>query len=141
MTLVYMLDSDICIDLVRSRNAGLADRVRRAGPVLAVSTIVQTELLVGVAKAPDSQKASQRVEGLLARLSILSFDETAAGHAADIRANLERSGTKIGAYDGLIAGHARSLGLVLITGNGREFSRVPGLRVEDWRTAAGDMNK
>lgn len=136
-----MLDSDVCIDLVRRRRPDLAERVRNSGQTLAVSTIVQTELLVGVAKASDPSRASERVGGLLARLAILTFDEGAATHAADIRAKLERSGTKIGSYDGLIAGHARSLGLVLVTGNGREFSRVPGLRAEDWRADAGDLRE
>ena len=67
-----------------------------------------------------------------ARLLVLPFDSAAAAHAAEIRADLERRGTMIGGYDLLIAGHARSRGLVVVTGNLREFKRVDGLRCEDW---------
>lgn len=63
---------------------------------------------------------------------MLPFDSAAAAHYADIRADLERRGQVIGAYDMMIAGHARSRGLVVVTGNLREFTRVAGLRSEDW---------
>jgi len=63
---------------------------------------------------------------------VLPFDAAAADHAAEIRASLERMGRRIGGYDLLIAGHARSRGLVVVTGNLAEFSRVDGLRCEDW---------
>ena len=68
-----------------------------------------------------------------ARLEVLHFDENAAFHAADISAQLSKAGQKIGAYDSLIAGHARSLGLIIVTHNLREFARVDGLRCEDWQ--------
>jgi tRNA(fMet)-specific endonuclease VapC len=67
-----------------------------------------------------------------ARLDVLPFDEGAAAHAADIRADLERRGQAVGGYDVLIAGQARSRGLIVMTGNLGEFSRVDGLRSEDW---------
>lgn len=72
------------------------------------------------------------VENFTARLAVLQFDEAAAAHAANIRAVSERKGLPIGGYDSLIAGHARSVGLVVITGNLREFTRVEGLIAEDW---------
>ena len=72
--------------------------------------------------------------GDAARLQVLPFDDKAAAHAADIRVALERQGQTIGGYDLLIAGHARSQGLVVVTGNLREFQRVEGLRAEDWLT-------
>lgn len=127
-----MLDADACIHLVRRRNANLFEAFRRAADSVAVSTIVQTELMVGVHKAHLSDQAAERVGSLLARVAILPFDEAAADHSARIRAGLEKQGVKIGAYDGLIAGHARSQGLTLITSNTREFSRVPGLLHTDW---------
>lgn len=65
-------------------------------------------------------------------MAVLAFDEDAATHAAEIRMSLQRQGRQIGAYDLLIAGHARSRGLVVVTGNLAEFSRVEGLRSEDW---------
>jgi tRNA(fMet)-specific endonuclease VapC len=127
-----MLDADVCIHLVRRRATRSLDRFRSAGSAVAVSTVVETELRVGVAKSPEPAKAAERVERLLARTQVLPFDQRAAAHAADIRAELEIAGTKIGAYEGLIAGHARSLGLTLVTSNTREFSRVPGLLRQDW---------
>ena len=77
------------------------------------------------------------VERFAARLSVLPFDSEAAAHAAEIRNNLERRGLVIGAYDLMIAGHARSRGLVVVTGNLKEFGRVEGLRAEDWMAGAG----
>lgn len=76
--------------------------------------------------------ARPEVERFAARLDVLPFDAAAADHAADIRADLERKGQRIGGYDLLIAGHARSRGLVVVTGNLGEFGRVDGLRCEDW---------
>lgn len=72
------------------------------------------------------------VETFAARLEVLDFDDDAAAHAGEIRADLERQGSPIGSYDLLIAGHARSRGLVVVTGNLAEFRRVEGLRCEDW---------
>jgi tRNA(fMet)-specific endonuclease VapC len=69
-------------------------------------------------------------------LEVLPFDDNAAAHAAEIRGSLERRGQPIGSYDTLIAGHARSRGIIVVTGNISEFSRVEGLRVEDW---SGDV--
>jgi len=74
----------------------------------------------------------REVERFAARLEVLPFDGDAAFHFADIRADLERRGQVIGPYDLVIAGHARSRGLVVATGNLREFTRVEGLRAEDW---------
>ncbi|AKA22718.1 pirin [Pseudomonas chlororaphis] len=68
----------------------------------------------------------------MARLEVLAYDHEAAIHSGQLRAELARAGTPIGPYDQLIAGHARSRGLVLVTNNVREFERVPGLRIEDW---------
>lgn len=72
---------------------------------------------------------------MAARLEVLPFDSAAASHSGQVRSELKKKGTPIGPYDVLIAGHARSLGLVLVTNNTREFNRVDGLRIEDW--AAG----
>jgi tRNA(fMet)-specific endonuclease VapC len=74
----------------------------------------------------------REVERFAARLSVLPFDDDAAAHTAEIRARLEERGTVIGPYDLMIAGHARSRGLVVVTGNLGEFWRVEGLRAEDW---------
>nr|WP_286195119.1 PIN domain-containing protein [Agrobacterium sp. Ap1] len=72
------------------------------------------------------------VEGLAARLKVMSYDELAATHTGQLRAELARNGTPFGPYDQFIAGNARSRGLIVVTNNRREFDRVAGLRVEDW---------
>ena len=100
---------------------------------LSISTIVQMELLQGAALSARSDYNRQEVERFCARLEVLPFDENAAAHAADIRAKLQNAGNKIGAYDALIAGHARSQGLIVVTHNLREFTRIDGLRCEDWQ--------
>ena len=75
------------------------------------------------------------VEGFVARLDVLDHDRGVAAHTAQIRAELAKVGTPIGPYDQMIAGHARSRGLIVVTHNTRGFQRVNGLRVEDWADA------
>jgi tRNA(fMet)-specific endonuclease VapC len=89
-------------------------------------------LFHGAAKSARPEQNRLEVERFAARLEVLPFDLEAAGHAAEIRAKLERQGQSIGGYDVLIAGHARSRGLIVVTGNLGEFNRVEGLRCEDW---------
>ncbi|MDS1140532.1 PIN domain-containing protein [Pusillimonas sp. SM2304] len=72
------------------------------------------------------------IEGFAARLEVLKYDPEAAAHTGQIRAELVREGKQIGPYDQMIAGHARSQGLIVVTNNRRAFERVPGLRIEDW---------
>jgi tRNA(fMet)-specific endonuclease VapC len=110
----------------------LRERFNREADGLAISTIVLTELLHGAAESARPQKNRREVENFAERLEVLPFDAAAADHAADIRAALERQGRPIGGYDVLIAGHARSRGLIVVTGNRSEFDRVDGLRCEDW---------
>ena len=127
-----MLDTNLCIRVLRDRPSEIRNRFNREAAALAISTVVLFELLYGAEKSADPQRHRAEVQALAARLEVLSFDEDAAAHAADIRAALGRRGEPIGAYDLLIAGHARSRGLTLVTGNLREFTRVEGLRAEDW---------
>ena len=128
----YALDTNLCIRVLRDRPAALRDRFNREADSLSISTVVLTELLHGAAKSARADHNRHEVEHCAARLEVLSFDADAAAHAADIRAELEKHGQKIGAYDVLIAGHARSRGLIVVTGNLGEFRRVEGLRCEDW---------
>ena len=130
-----MLDTNLCIRILRDRPAGLRTRFNHEANALCISTIVLTELLAGAEKSDRPVKIRTEIERFTARLGVLPFDEAAACQAAEIRVNLERRGQSIGGYDTLIAGHARSQGLVVVTGNLREFSRVEGLRCEDWLTA------
>ncbi len=109
-----------------------AIRFNENADALCISTIILTELLHGAEKSAAPAKNRLVVENFAARLVVLPFDEAAAAHAANIRAALERKGLPIGGYDLLIAGHARSAGLLVITGNLREFTLVDGLIAEDW---------
>ena len=128
----YMLDTNLCIRVLRERPRAVRERFNLNADALCISTIVLTELLHGAARSARPEHHLSEVERFGARLEVLPFDAAAADHAADVRAELERRGLKIGGYDLLIAGHARSRGLVVVTGNLGEFTRVEGLRCEDW---------
>ena len=133
-----MLDTNLCIRVLRDRPQGLRVRFNAEADALCISTVVLAELLHGAGKSAKPVENRQEVERFAARLEVLAFDADAAAHAADIRVALERRGQTIGAYDLLIAGHARSRGLVVVTANLGEFSRVDGLRCEDWLAEAGN---
>ena len=129
----YALDTSLCIEVLRNRPAPLRERFNAEADGLSISSIGLTELLRGAAKSQRPVETRREVERFAARLEVLPFDAAAAAHAADSRAILEKKGQGIGGYDLLIAGHARSRGLVVVTGNLREFRRVEGLRSENWQ--------
>lgn len=128
----YLLDTNLCIRVIRDRPAGLRPRFNEEASGLCISDVVLFELLYGAERSARPVETRQVVERFAARLSVLPYDSGAAAHTADIRASLERQGAPIGAYDLMIAGHARSRGLVVVTDDLGEFSRVAGLRSEDW---------
>lgn len=130
--LSYMLDTSLCIRVIRDRAPALRARFNAEADSLCTSTIALAELLYGAARSGDPAEGRRQVHGLLSRCELLAFDADAAGHAADIRASLAQRGLLLGSYDLFIAGHARSRGLTVVTGNIGEFSRVAGLRCEDW---------
>lgn len=127
-----MLDTNLCIRVLRDRSPGLRVRFNAEADGLCISTVVLFELLHGAEKSAKPVGNRRGVEQLAARLEVLAFDAEAAAHAAEIKAALEGQGQVIGSYDLMIAGHARSRGVVMVTGNLGEFSRVTGLRCEDW---------
>lgn len=133
--LKYMLDTNLCVRVLRNRPQPLRVRFNAEASSLSISSIVLYELLYGAAKSARPVENRKDVEAFAERLQILEFDVEAALHAGEIRADLEQAGNAIGAYDLLIAGHARSRGLIVVTNNVREFQRVDGLRVEDWEAA------
>jgi tRNA(fMet)-specific endonuclease VapC len=128
----YLLDTNLCIRVLRDRPQGLRTRFNAEADSLCTSTVVLIELLHGAGKSARPIENRREVERFAARLEELAFDADAAAHAGEIRTALERAGQVIGAYDLMIAGHARSRGLVVVTGNLSEFRRVEGLRCEDW---------
>jgi tRNA(fMet)-specific endonuclease VapC len=130
--LKYMLDTNLCVRVLRKRPAGLREKFNAEGSSLSISSVVLYELLYGAAKSARPVENRKEVESFAERLRVLEFDADAVVHAGEIRADLELRGNVIGAYDLLIAGHARSRGLIIVTNNKREFERVDGLRCEDW---------
>lgn len=134
--LKYMLDTNICIFTVKNRPAHMREVFNRHHGQMCISAVSLMELIYGAEKSASSERNLAVVEGFAARLDVLPYDEIAASHTGQLRAELAMSGTPIGPYDQMIAGHARSRGLIIVTNNRREFDRVPGLRVEDWATSA-----
>lgn len=126
-----MLDTDVCIRVLRDHPPSDRARFNAEAGVLCISAVTLAELLHGAATSDCPAEKHHEVERLTARFDVLPFDEEAAGHFGGIRAALERQGRVIGPYDLMIACHARSRGLVVVTGNSGEFSCVPGLRCED----------
>ena len=127
-----MLDTNICIYTIKNQPSQLRSTFVRRQRQLCVSTVTAMELIFGVEKSATPAKNLAITQGFLARLSVVDYDLHAAEHTGQIRAELEKQGNPIGPYDYMIAGHARSLGLILVTNNEREFKRVSGLRIENW---------
>jgi tRNA(fMet)-specific endonuclease VapC len=130
--LKYLLDTNILIYAIKNRPATVRERFTRCHGQMAMSSVSLLELIYGAEKSTAPERNLRDVEGLAARLEVLPFDASAATHAGRIRAELARAGTPIGPYDQMIAGHARSLGLTLVSNNLREFERVRGLLMENW---------
>ncbi|MBM3581364.1 MAG: tRNA(fMet)-specific endonuclease VapC [Alphaproteobacteria bacterium] len=133
----YLLDTDICIFTIKNRPPALREVFNERAAHLGISSVTLAELLYGAEKSARPAANLGVVESFAARLTVLPFDDRAALHYGQIRADLERKGTPIGPYDLMIAGHARSEALVLVTANIREFRRVSGLRVENWLAPTG----
>ena len=128
----YLLDTNFCIHVLRNRAPALRERFNAEVETMCLSDVVLYELLYGAERSADPARVRREVEHFAGRLAVLPFDSEAAAHTAEIRADLVRRGSVIGPYDLMIAGHARSRGLVVVTGNVGEFRRVQGLRCEDW---------
>jgi tRNA(fMet)-specific endonuclease VapC len=131
----YMLDTNICIYAIKQRPPEVLAALRsHEGAGLGVSSITVGELEVGVAKSGSARNA-RALQQFLEPLSVADFDRLAAAHYGRLRAWLEAAGTPIGPLDLQIAAHALSLDVTLVSNNMREFSRVPGLKLENWVAA------
>jgi tRNA(fMet)-specific endonuclease VapC len=131
-SLLYLLDTNILSDLVRNPGGVVATRISRAGEdSVCTSIVVAAELRYGALKS-TSERLSKRVDLILSALEILPLETPADREYAALRHHLSRQGTPIGPNDLLIAAHALAQDLTVVTGNVREFSRVPGLKVENW---------
>lgn len=128
----HLLDTDVCIHALKKRSRSLLEKLTTHDGRMAVSDMTLFELYYGAEKYDDPQGRIAIVEDFASRIEVLPFDSKAARHAGNIRATFESEGRIIGACDVMIAATARAQGLVLATGNVREFSRVAALRIEKW---------
>ena len=129
----YLLDTNICIYIMNKRQVEIIEKFKQfeVGEI-GVSTITVSELYYGIGKSRNLKLNEQRVEEFLSPLNVLSYDEDAAQVYGTIRIQMEKQGKPIGPLDQLIAAHALSRGLILVTNNEKEFKRVKGLKVENW---------
>ena len=128
----YLLDTNVCIHVMRMPDSTIAAKFNAQAAGLAISSITLHELIHGADKSRRPEFQRNLVNRFASRIELLDFGTSAASHSGNIHATLAKSGSIIGAYDMLIAGHARSLGLIVVTNNLKEFTRVEGLRCEDW---------
>jgi len=128
-----MLDTNICIYIIKQQPVTVLKRFLeyQVGDI-GISSITLSELRYGVAKSSHQAKNTKAIDEFITPLEIVSFGEEAAHAYGDIRATLEKAGTPIGSMDMLIAAHAVSLGIPLVTNNTREFIRIPSLNIIDW---------
>ena len=130
-----LLDTDTCIYLINRDRPQVLARLQRCHPMnIALSSLTLAELAWGVAKS-GSPRNRAALESFIASFTVMPFDASAAFVYGDLRARLQRAGTPIGPIDMLIASHALSLDMTLVTNNEREFRRVPDLRIENWTAA------
>ena len=128
----YMLDTDICIYILKHKPNVLAAFTAKQKEGLAISSVTFGELECGLQKSNNYAGGKSKFLKLLANVEILPFDDAAAECYGKVRAELERKGTPIGPLDTQIAAHAKALGLIIVTNNVREFGRVEGLELENW---------
>ncbi len=130
---MFVLDTDICSYLMKRTHPGLIERVTRFSPQeLKISAVTVFELEYGIRRSERREPLRRVVREFLENVEVLTWTVPAAVEAGAVRAELSAVGRPIGAYDMLIAGHARSLNATLVTNNLQEFSRVSGLQLDDW---------
>jgi tRNA(fMet)-specific endonuclease VapC len=129
----YFLDTNICIYLINQRPPSIVEKLMKFSPQeLGISAIVVSELHYGVVKSTQSERNRQLLDAFLRPFQIVPYDDAAAEAYGLIHADLEKKGQSIGREDLLIAAHALSADLTLVTNNEAEFKSVPNLRVENW---------
>ena len=129
----YMLDTNICIYAIKHKPEQVFQWLQEHDPSeICISSVTYAELVHGVEKSRSVEKNRVALALLLANIEIMSFDSLAAESYGKVRADLEKAGTPIGPLDMMIAGHAKSLGYIVVTNNTKEFERVKGLKLENW---------
>ena len=133
MVIRYMLDTDACIALIKDRPVSMRSRLSLLTPEeVGISSIVAAELWFGVANSQKKKKNESALKDFLEFVTLLDWPCEASPLYGQIRAQLQKKGTPIGAMDLLIASHALFINTVLVTNNTREFERVPDLKIENW---------
>jgi tRNA(fMet)-specific endonuclease VapC len=130
--LKYMLDTDIAIYTIKNRPSEVRAGFKAHDGQMCISSVTLMELIYGAEASAAVDRNLRDVEGFAARLEVLAFDEHAAAHTGQLRAELKRAGRPIGPYDEMIAGHARSRALVVVTNNTMQFEHVAGIRLANW---------
>lgn len=131
--MTYMLDTNLCIYAMKNKPPQVLQQLKaKAEDGICISSITLAELEYGMMHSSNPARNRQALLRFLVPFAVLPFDGDAASEYGDVRAHLQGMGTPIGPLDMLIAAHARSEDLVLVTNNTREFERVPGLKLENW---------
>ncbi len=129
----YMLDTNICIYIIKQKPSRVLKRFKKYSPGdILVSSITIAELRYGAEKSLHVKQNLDALNGFMIPLEIVPFDERAADEYGKVRARLEKAGQPIGSMDMLIGSHALSLGLAIVTNNTKEFKRIKSLKVENW---------
>ena len=128
----FMLDTNICIYIIKNYPPHLRHRFEQHRGNLCLSSISLCELHYGAEKSQRRDHSLTEITLFAERLDVLDFPAQAAAHYGRIRSQLERAGAPIGIHDLLIGAHALSENLTLVTNNRREFDRIPGLLVDNW---------
>lgn len=131
--MMYMLDTDMCIYIINEKKAVLKNKLNQHVGDVCISSITLAELMFGVENSRRREANLAEVLNFVGHLSVLPFDDNAAMEYGPARAELQRAGKSIGPNDMFIAAHALGVDATLVTNNVKEFSRVKGLRVENWR--------
>jgi len=133
----YLLDTDICIYIINKKPPAVLKRVQSKQPgQIAISTITMAELEYGVVRSRYADRNRIALLEFLLPFAILDFDQAAAAEYGRIRSLLESQGRPIGPMDLLLAAQAKSHNLILVTNNEKEFTRIDGLRIENWTKAS-----
>jgi tRNA(fMet)-specific endonuclease VapC len=131
--MLHMLDTNICSYILKHHPPEVRDRFHEVGnDALALSAVVLAELYFGAARHRLREDIRREIDDFTARISIVPWDGRAADHYGNIRADLEKSGSRIGAMDMMIAAHARSFGATLVTNDTKHFAKVPDLSITNW---------
>jgi tRNA(fMet)-specific endonuclease VapC len=130
--LKYMLDTNIAIYTIKNKPGEVREAFKAHDGQMCISSVTLMELIYGAEASAAVERNLREIEGFAARLEVLPYDNDAAIHTGQLRAELKKMGRPIGPYDEMIAGHARSQGLVVVTKNIKQFENAPGIRLENW---------